>query len=175
MCCFVPQMREPTKEPSQTTKDAAGDADAQVKGEDADAINVWKAGMLISLRDDDGDAFAHGSVIDGEPSPDIFDDNALVSAEHVEPGWWVHVKITSVVDPRIKLLPDCVFSHDGQELPNNDRTPKALQELEDGIVIWHEYVVARKMGKKKPRRSSSSPAEKVKYRHSMPSKGRRGR
>ena len=120
MCCFVPQMRETTKEPSQTTKDAAGDADAQVKGEDADAINVWKAGMLISLRDDDGDAFAHGSVIDGEPNPDIFDDNALVSAEHVEPGWWVHVKITSVVDPRIKLLPDCVFSHDGQELPNNE-------------------------------------------------------
>ncbi len=33
-----------------------------------------------SLQDDDGDAFAHGSVIDGEPTPDIFDENDMVSA-----------------------------------------------------------------------------------------------
>ena len=174
MCCIVPQLRDSKQEPSQTTKDAAGDA-GHVKGEDADAIRLWKHGVLISLQDDDGDAFAHGSVVDGEPTPDIFDDNEMVSAEHVEPRWWVHVKITSVVDPRIKLPPDCVFSHDGVVLPDNDRTPKALQELEDGIVIWHEYVVARKMGKKKPRRTSSSPVNKVKFGHSLPSKGRRGR
>ena len=147
-------------EASQYNADAQTPRKADKEPREDDTVTYWKKGQLVSLQDKDGDAFAHAVVWDGEPCPSLFDKNELVKSEHVQPGWWVHVKITSIVQQHIQLPNDSCFSHEGETMPKNELKPKALLELHEGFIIWHEYVVARMIANKKPRRTSTPMGNK---------------
>ena len=57
------------------------------------------------MLDADGDAFAHGVVIDGEPDPTIWD-NSSADYSDDPAGYWVIMKLTSVVSNAIDLPAD---------------------------------------------------------------------
>ena len=126
----MPQICKPS-----TTEDEDNAADSLTPQETDDTIRLWKKQELISLQDDDGDAFAHGVVLDGEPEPDIFDENDLVDAEFVQARWWVKVKITSVVNAKISLLKDCCFDFDGNELQANSLKPSKTGASSSGTSM----------------------------------------
>ena len=109
----MPQVCTPS-----TTEDEDNAADSLTPQGTDDTIRLWKEQELISLHDDDGDAFAHDVLIDGEPEPD---NNDLVDAEHVQARLWV--KITSVVTAKISLPKDCCFDFDGNEVQANSLKP----------------------------------------------------
>ena len=177
ICLVLPQVVASTLQlpTSKDNADARTPRKADQGQREDDTVTFWKRGQLVSLQDKDGDAFAHAVVIDGEPCATIFDNNELVSSEHIEPGWWVHLKITSVNDQRILLPNDSCFSHEGGTLAKNELKPKALMEFKEGIVIWHEYVVARMLAKKQPKRTSTPMGNKNQIGHLLPAKSGRGR
>ena len=108
--------------------------------------------------DADGDAFAHGVVIDGEPDPHIWDNSSLDNSDD-SAGYWVIVKLTSVSNNDINLPKDACFSHDGHDLNKQDLKPKALAEATEGILIWHEYLHPRMLASKSAKKARTAPCK----------------
>ena len=159
----MPQIRR-----QSTTEDEDNDTDSATHQGLDDNLRLWQKHELVSLQDDGGDAFAYGVIVDGEPDPELFDDNELVDAEFVQARWWVTVKITSVVNYKINLPKDCCFDAKGNVLGPSNLKPKALQEQEGGCIIWHEYVTERKVGPKAHRRCSTPMGNKNKIGNMLP-------
>ena len=62
------------------------------------------------------------------------------------------LKVTSVSNNAIDLPADSCFAHDGSDLNKHQLKPKALAELQDGILIWHEYLRPRMLALKSVKR-----------------------
>ena len=138
-----------------TTEDDENDSDSATHQGSDPNLRLWLKNELISLQDDDGDAFAHGYILDGEPELAMFENNHLVDDKYVHARWWVKVKITSVVNSKINLPTDCCFDASGGVLKPCNLFPKALQEQVLGIVIWHQYIVQRQLAPKVYKRTST--------------------
>ena len=115
--------------------------------DDGKSLKLWRCNEKVTLVDNDGDGFAHGVIIDGEPSPSVWLNSSIDNSED-PPAFWVLMKVTSVTNNAIDLPSDSCFAHDGADLSKNQLRPKALEELEGGILIWHDYVRPRMLAAK---------------------------
>ena len=131
MFCFVPQ-------------EVAQDDEAW---EDTVDILPFQNREQISLVDANGEACAHGCVLDVEPDLIIFDHQDLVHKEFQQPGLWVEVKFTSLVrgNSELKVHEDSVFDKDGDVLTADFRTPSGLTK-QDRVIIYHQWIVPRLRG-----------------------------
>ena len=145
--------------PSDDDGDDRGSAKRKRRADEGsgEQIKIWKINEKVSLLDNDGDAFAHGFVIDGEPDATVWDQSSADNSQDPA-GYWVIMKLTSVVNNAIDLPADSCFAHDGHDLGKNELKPRALIDLEEGILIWHDYLrprmVASKSAKKAKKASS---------------------
>ena len=138
------------EEDAPAKKKVKSEEDAPTKkGADAaddDEPKQWDAGERISLNNSGGEAMCHGEVLDGEPNlADLFgEDHKYVSTNQQNPNWWVHVKVSlPTSNSNCVLDADCVFDDEGGCLNNTQRRIKNLCEMEDGVIIWWEYVSSR--------------------------------
>ena len=120
----------------------------------------------MTLVDNEGDGFAHGVIIDGEPSPSVWLNSSMDNSED-PPAFWVLMKVTSVTNNAVDLPSDSCFAHDGADLSKNQLRPKALEELEEGILIWHDYV--------RPRMLASKTVEKSRTKELVKGSKKKGR
>jgi hypothetical protein len=127
--------------------------------DDEEELKIWRCNEKVTLLDADGDAFAHGVVIDGEPSPTIWNNsNSKVATNYADDpaGYWVVMKLTSVVNNAIDLPADSCFAHDGHDLAKSQLKPKALMELEEGFLVWHDYLRPRMLAPKTVKKSKNA-------------------
>ncbi len=98
-------------------------------------------------------------MLDGEPNlADLFDDHKYVSTIQQNPNWWVHAKVALPTNnSNCVLEADCVFDHEGGRLGKTQRKIKNLCDMEDGIIIWWEYVFSRMIC---PNKRKQQPAAK---------------
>ena len=121
---------------------------------DEEELKIWRCNEKVTLVDNDNDGFAHGVVVDGEPDPSIWD-NCSKDFSADPSGFWVVMKVTSVSNNAIDLPADSCFAHDGADLNKHQLKPKGLCELQDGILIWHDYLRPRMLALKTPQKSKT--------------------
>lgn len=61
---------------------------------------------------------------------------------------------------RFTLEEDMVFDLGGMSLGEHDRTMAGLQELEDGFLVWHQYVTPRILKVRKVKVKKEKPGRK---------------
>ena len=120
--------------------------------DDGKSLKLWRCNEKVTLVDNDGDGFAHGVIIDGEPCPSVWLNSSMDNSED-PPAFWVLMKVTSVTNNAVDLPSDSCFAHDGADLSKSQLRPKALEELEEGILIWHDYVRPRMLASKTVKKS----------------------
>ena len=128
--------------------------------DDEDEPKRWNAGDRISLNNADGEAMCHGEVLDGEPDlATVFGpSHRYVNTSQQHQNWWVHVKVAHpTANSNCVLEVDYVFDHEGEVLTNAQRRIKSLCEIEDGVIIWWEYVASRMIA---PHKRKQPPAAK---------------
>ena len=123
--------------------------------DDEEELKIWRCNEKVTLLDADGDAFAHGVVIDGEPDPSVWD-NSSADYSTDPSGYWVIMKLTSIVSNAIDLPADSCFAHDGHDLAKSQLKPKALMELEEGFLVWHDYLRPRMLAPKTVKKSKNA-------------------
>jgi hypothetical protein len=128
--------------------------------EDDDEPRKWDAGERISLNNANGEAMCHGEVLDGEPNlAELFgEDHKYVRTSQQNPNWWVHVRVSHPTNNSNCVLEvDYVFDHEGGALSKTQRSIKNLCDLEEGVIIWWEYVASRMIA---PLKRKQQPAAK---------------
>jgi hypothetical protein len=129
----------------------------------------WVGDERISLIDADGEAMCHGTVEDAEPNLDVFGDaHKYVNTNLQKLGWWIHVKLThATYNSDFTLDVDCVFSIEGVTLNSTARRIKSLCDQQDGVLIWWEYLVDRKISAtvSKSRKSTGTSKGASKKKH----------
>ena len=123
--------------------------------DEEEELKIWKFNDKVSMLDADGDAFAHGVVLDGEPDSSIWDSSRADNSTDPS-GYWVIMKLTSIVSNAIDLPADACFAHDGRDLCKNELKPKALMELEEGFLVWHDYLCPRMLAPKSVKKSKNA-------------------
>jgi hypothetical protein len=112
----------------------------------------------VSIVDSHGAPLCHGSIMDDEPNPEELEigDNTKVV------GWWKEVEKLSAVSGAgaTELGEDEVFyssisSEEYGVIPKRYRTISELCRMEEGIIVWHEYVVPRVRAEKKKARTKN--------------------
>jgi hypothetical protein len=135
----------------------------------------FATGAPITIISGDGEAMAHGKILDDEVDTSM-QDKAM---QYGDPGYWKQVALSSVVKgwaptvlqvlfprmscnttphvhtntntPHMCVQADEVFDGDVGKISSKHRRlgKLALRESDQGFVIWHEYVVARMRPKKR--------------------------
>jgi hypothetical protein len=108
----------------------------------------FRRGQAVSIGGGEGKPMAHGSILDDQPDTSEHDH----IMHYGVPGCWKKVTLSSVVRGwgDVLLDYDVVFAHNCRKLKKDQRTIEALGKIGNGgkgtaIVIWHEYVVPKKV------------------------------
>ena len=99
--------------------------------------------------DGESQVLANGTVEDGEPDVEkVFAEQRAVSEHHLEPGYWLEVKVMSCtkLGKRFRYESDHWFKTDGSKL-HEKTTLGDLAESQIAVLVWEQWVVRRK-GKK---------------------------
>ena len=150
---------EPAKKKVKSEEDPPTKKGADEE-EDDDEPRKWDAGERISLNNANGEAMCHGEVLDGEPDlASLFgEDHKYVRTSQQNPNWWVHVRVNHPTNNSNCVLEhDYVFDHEGGALKTTQRSIKNLCELDEGVIIWWEYVASRMIA---PHKRKQQPAAK---------------
>ena len=123
----------------------------------------FENGAQISLVDGQGIAFAHGVIVDDEPSTDEL--TRLHGTEEIQfvVGHWKEVSIRSLVHGwnAHRLESDMVYTNEGENIGSKHRKVGELKHL-TSFIIWHEYVKPRVRAIKQSRASKASRRKKGK-------------
>jgi hypothetical protein len=84
------------------------------------------------------------SLIESE----VGEDDRLVIDAQRKTGWWKLVSHLQVCTGygSVVLAQDHVFDHEGGYLKQTERNLTELAKLEDGFIIWGQYIVNRMTG-----------------------------
>jgi hypothetical protein len=78
----------------------------------------------------------------------VAEDDRMVQDSQREPGMWKLISGMQVCKGYggVTLDKDHVFSEEGEYLTQGDRNLTELSKMDDGFIIWGEYVKSRMVG-----------------------------
>lgn len=117
--------------------------------------------------DDDGNVMAHAVIIDDEPP---ITDYRYDDVNNGRPGMWKVIRITSIARGYGKVALGAGFVYDPEEKepigPPND-TLESLVALDDGVMIYSQYLRRRRLASKVVRGNQARKKQKKKARRMM--------